>query len=302
MKSSLYFRLATALIVAAVLAVAMFTFQVRQNETVVLTRFGRPVRVQQEPGLFGKWPWPVETANRFDARLDFFEGRLSEALTRDRRNVIVPVYVAWRVADPLRFLESVGSPANARAKLDSLVTSAKNTVLGNYDYHQLVSTNRADVKLAAIESAIVALVAPQAQQSFGVAIATVGIKGLSLPEANTKFVFDRMRAERAQFAAKFRAEGRQAADEIRARTDAERTVLLAEARQFAEETRGAAEAEAAKIYAAAHAQDPELYRFLRELETLRQVTGTNTTLVLDGNAAPFHHLRGATGKEASGGR
>jgi len=302
MKSSLYFRVATALIVAAVLAVAMFTFQVRQNETVVLTRFGRPVRVQQEPGLFGKWPWPVETANRFDARLDFFEGRLSEALTRDRRNVIVPVYVAWRVADPLRFLESVGSPANARAKLDSLVTSAKNTVLGNYDYHQLVSTNRADVKLAAIESAIVALVAPQAQQSFGVAIATVGIKGLSLPEANTKFVFDRMRAERAQFAAKFRAEGRQAADEIRARTDAERTVLLAEARQFAEETRGAAEAEAAKIYAAAHAQDPELYRFLRELETLRQVTGTNTTLVLDGNAAPFHHLRGATGKEASGGR
>jgi len=302
MKSSLYFRVATALIVAAVLAVAMFTFQVRQNETVVLTRFGRPVRVQQEPGLFGKWPWPVETANRFDARLDFFEGRLSEALTRDRRNVIVPVYVAWRVADPLRFLESVGSPANARAKLDSLVTSAKNTVLGNYDYHQLVSTNRADVKLAAIESAIVALVAPQAQQSFGVAIATVVIKGLSLPEANTKFVFDRMRAERAQFAAKFRAEGRQAADEIRARTDAERTVLLAEARQFAEETRGAAEAEAAKIYAAAHAQDPELYRFLRELETLRQVTGTNTTLVLDGNAAPFHHLRGATGKEASGGR
>ncbi len=302
MKSSFLFRIVTAVVVAAGLAVAMFTFQVRENERVVLTRFGRPVRVQQEPGLFGKWPWPVETAHRFDARLEFFEARVAEALTRDRRNVIVPVYVAWRVADPLRFLESVGSAANARAKLDSLVTSAKNTVLGNYEYHQLVSTNRAAVKLDAIEEEIVALVAPQAQQSFGVAVATVGIKGLTLPEANTKFVFERMRSERAQFAAKFRAEGRQAADEIRARTDAERTVLLAEARQFAEETRGHAEAEAAKIYAAAHAQDPELYRFLRELETLRQVTGTNTTLVLDGNAAPFHHLRGTSGKEGGDGR
>jgi len=303
MKSSLVVRIVSAALVAVVLAVAMFSFQVRQGEHVVLTRFGRPVRVLSAPGLYGKWPWPVETVNRFDARLDFFETRLAEALTRDKRNVILPVFVAWRIEEPLRFLESLGSVPNARAKLDSLVLSAKNTALGQHDYSQLVSTNRADVKLDEIEDQITALVAPQARASFGVVIAQVGIKGLALPEANTKFVFERMRAERAQFAARYRAEGRQLADEIRARTDAERTVLLAEARQFAEETRGAAEAKAAKIYAEAHAAEPDFYRFLRELETLQKVVGTNTTLVLDAGAPPFHHLRVAPGmKEAQDGR
>ncbi|MEM7167633.1 MAG: protease modulator HflC [Planctomycetota bacterium] len=292
MKQRVLMRVTAVAVVVLILAAATFSYQVRQNEHVVLTRFGKPIRVLAEPGLYGKWPWPVEMVNRFDVRLDFFETRLAEALTRDKRNVIVPVFVTWRIADPLRFLESLGSVPNARAKIDSLVTSAKNTTLGNYDYHQLVSTNRDDVKLDEIEERIVTLVAAQAQEDFGVEIAQVGIKRLALPEANTEFVLTRMRAEREQFAAKFRAEGRQAADEIRARTDAERTVLLAEAQQFAEETRGQAEADAARIYATAHSQDPEFYRFLRELEALRNVVGDNTTLVLDGKTPPFHHLLG----------
>jgi len=268
----------------------MCSFQVRQNESVVLTRLGNPIRVLQDPGLYLKWPWPIENVNRYDARLDFFETRLAEALTRDKRNVIVPVFVSWKISDPKRFLESLGSTENARAKLDSLVTSAKNTALGRFDYDQLVSTNRENVKLDEIEEQILNLVVPQAQESFGVAIQQVGIKRLALPEANTEFVLERMRAERQQFAARFRADGRKEADEIRARTDAERTVLLAEARQFAEETRGKAEAEAARIYAAAHSKDPDFYRFLRELETLRKVVDEKTTLILDGKAPPFQHL------------
>ncbi|MEM8884051.1 MAG: protease modulator HflC [Planctomycetota bacterium] len=296
MSRTMWIRSAAVLAVAVVLILAMTTFQVRQNENVILTRFGKPVRVLVEPGLHGKWPWPIESVNRFDARLDFFEARLAEALTKDKRNVIVPVFVAWRIADPLRFLESVGSVPNARAKIDSLVTSAKNTALAAFDYGQLVSTNRDNVKLGEIEQQIVALVAPQARDSFGVAIAQVGIKRVALPEANTESVLKRMQAERSQFAAKYRAEGRQAADEIRARTDAERTVMLAKAQKFAEETRGKSEADAARIYAEAHAEDPEFYRFLRELEALRKVVDANTTLVLDGDAAPFRHLRGADGK------
>jgi len=290
MKSTLIIRVLVGVAALLLFAGVMCSFQVRQNEQVVLTRLGKPVRVLDAPGLYGKWPWPIENVNRYDARLDFFEARLAEALTRDKRNVIVPVFVSWRISDPLRFLESLGSTENARAKLDSLVTSAKNTALGRFDYHQLVSTNKSDVKLEEIEEQILKLVVPQAEESFGVEIRQVGIKRLALPEANTEFVLARMRAEREQFAAKFRADGRKEADEIRARTDAERTVVLAEARQFAEETRGKAEAEAAKIYAAAHSQDPDFYRFLRELETLRKVVDENTTLVLDGKAPPFQHL------------
>jgi membrane protease subunit HflC len=50
----------------------------------------------------------------------------------------------------------------------------------------------------------------------------------------------------------------------------------------------------ARIYSAAHQEQPDLYRFLRELETLKKVVNQNTTLVLDANAPPFDLLKAAT--------
>src|SRR6202045_2647782 len=239
----MFVRFIVSLLVLLVLFSFMLGFQVRQNEQVVLTRFGSPTRVIQKPGLYLKWPWPIEKVNRFDARLNFYEIRLSEALTKDKRNVIVPVFVAWRIVNPQRFLEAIGSTENAQAKLDSLVSSAKNTVLGSYDFGQLVSIKPEEVKLSEIEQKITGLSSGQAKDSFGIAIEQVGIERVTLPEVNTRFVFERMRAERTQFAERYRAEGKQEADAINAKTDAERTVLLAEARKSAEETRGKAEAE-----------------------------------------------------------
>jgi membrane protease subunit HflC len=286
-------RILIAAIVVTVLGCAMFSFQVASNESAVLTRFGSPVRTLNDPGLYFKWPWPVDTVHRYDQRLAFYDTRISEALTQDKRNVILPVLLAWRVADPLKFLQSLGTLAAAPTKLDSLATSARNALLGRYDFQELVSTDPAKLKLAELEQRLAETIRPQALAAFGIAIEQVGLKRIALPEANTLYVFERMKAERGQYAAKFRAEGRREAEELRAKTDAERTVLLAEAQKFAEETRGQAEADAARIYAEAHAQDPKFYTFLRELETLRKVTRENTTLILDTDTAPFNQLKPA---------
>ena len=130
----------------------MLGYIVRQNECVVITRFGKPINVISNPGLYGKLPWPIETINRVDTRLNFYEIRLSEALTKDRRNIIIPVFVAWKVDAPLKYLEAIGGIENAKSKLDSLVSSAKNTVLGTCDFKELVSSAaKSDVKLAEIE-------------------------------------------------------------------------------------------------------------------------------------------------------
>jgi membrane protease subunit HflC len=286
-------RVLIALVVVTVLGCAMFSFQVASNESAVLTRFGSPTRTLTDPGLYFKWPWPVDTVHRFDRRLAFYDTRLSEALTQDKRNVILPVFLAWRVEDPLKFLQALGTPAAVPAKLDSLATSARNALLGRYDFQELVSTDAAKLKLGELEQRLAETIRPQALSAFGLAIEQVGVKRIALPEANTLYVFERMKAERGQYAAKFRAEGRREAEELRAKTDAERTVLLAEAQKFAEETRGKAEADAARIYAEAHAQDPKFYIFLRELETLRKVTRENTTLILDTDTAPFNQLKPA---------
>ncbi|MEJ0000814.1 MAG: SPFH domain-containing protein [Verrucomicrobiota bacterium] len=93
---------------------------------------------------------------------------------------------------------------NARTKIESLVSSAKNTIVGTYDFKQLVSRHAdSDVKIPEIESKLTAMTAAQARDSFGITISQVGIERISLPEANTSFVFERMRAERSQFAERY---------------------------------------------------------------------------------------------------
>lgn len=291
MKAPFITRLIVVASVLAALISFLICFQVRQTEQAVVTSFGRPVRIITEPGLYFKLPWPLEAVTRVDVRLNFHEVRLSETLTRDKRNLIVPVFVAWKVADPLKFLEAMGSAENAENKLDSLVGSAENTILGNYDFKQLVSANPDDIRIPEIEEKLTGTVAAAAQNSFGIAIEQVGIERVTLPEANTLSVFERMRAERSQFAEQYLAEGRQEADAIKAKADTQKTVILADAQKQAEIRRGEAEADAAHIYSQAQDQSPDLYLLLRQVDTLKKTLSQNTTLVLDANAPPFDLLK-----------
>lgn len=297
-KRDLLFRLSVAAIVATILAFVMLSFQVRQDQMAVVTQFGRPVRVIKEPGLYAKYPWPVESARLFDRRLAVFESRPSEALTQDKRNVILFVYAAWQINDPLLFLQSVGGEENARQKLDALVTGAKNTVLGQYAFQNLASTNRAEIKLEEIEKRLTDIVSERAATAFGIDVRHVGICRLGLPESNTRFVFERMRAERAQIAEHYRSVGAKEADDIRARTDSEATVMVAEAERLAAETTAKAEAQAARLVAEAYHRDPDLYGFLRRLEALKKVGDVNTTLILDTATPPFDALRMPLGGRA----
>lgn len=291
MKIVLFCRLLLALVLLALVGYGSLCFQVAETEAGIVTRFGRPVRVVIEPGLGFKLPWPFESVVRSDARLQLLEGRVSEALTADKRNVILPFFVVWRIEDPLIWQRSTqGNLAGFRTNLDSVVTSARNAALGRYAFDQLISVRPEEVRLDELENEIANAVGALVRDSFGVRVQLIGLSQLSLPAANTPFMFDRMRAERAQFAAAFRAEGQREAEEIRTAADVEKTKLLAEARQYADQRAGEAEAEAARVTAEAYRRDPELFRFLRELEALRVVAGRNITLVTDDRTPPFHLL------------
>jgi membrane protease subunit HflC len=151
------------------------------------------------------------------------------------------------------------------------------------------------VDLPGIEADILAAVSAPARQQLGLAVQQIGIRRITLPENNTPAVFERMRAERAQFASRFRAEGRRRADEIRVEAEVEAGRMVAEARAYAEQRRGEAEAEAARIYREAHAANPAFYRFLRELETLRLTLDDRTVLLLETDSPVFRLLQ--PGKE-----
>lgn len=290
-RGTIVTRLLLAVLGVGALLGATSFFVVNENETVIVLRVGRPVRIIDQAGLQLRWPWPVESVTRVDRRLQYTDLRVSEALTSDKRNVVLHAYFAWRVENPPKYVTAVGQAEIASARLNSIITSAKNAVLGRTSYSDLVSLESGAGELAKFEKAVLAIAQPDARENLGVEVASIGIKQVSLPEANISSVFERMRAERKQYASKFRSEGKQMADELRAKTDAERAVTLAEARRYAEETRGKGEAEAARIFAATHGKDPEFYEFLRKLQSLRTVVDKNTTLVLDTDVPPFDVLK-----------
>ena len=266
-------------------------FIVRENEQVVVLRFGKPVRTLADAGWHWRAPFPIDRVQRLDTRLRQGELRLSEALTRDKRNVIVPMFYVWRIADAPRFLARVGPVEAAPEKLDALLTSARNAALGRAAFDELVSLQAAPDALAAFERGIADTARADADKNLGIELVDTGVLRFTLPQANTEAVFRRMRAERLQEAARHRAEGRAQAETLRAETDKEVAVLMADARRYAEETRGRAEADAARIYASAHGEDVAFYTFLRELQSLRTVVDRNTTLVLDTESAPFRLLK-----------
>lgn len=282
-----------SLILAAGLAVAASAcgFILSNTQTAIVLRFGKPVRIEENSGFYLRWPSPVETVVLVDRRLHHADIRLSETLTKDQRNVIVPVFFTWRVADALRFHTAVRDAENARGKLDALVTSARNSVLGRHVFADLIAGESGISPLSRLEKEMLDLAASDAREQLGLELLSTGISQIQLPEANTASVFRRMRAERKREATQYRAEGRAKATEMKAETDKEATGLIADARRQAEEIRGKAEAEASAIYAAAHGRDPQFYRFLREMQSLRSIADRNTTVILDTGIAPFEWLK-----------
>jgi modulator of FtsH protease HflC len=129
--------------------------------------------------------------------------------------------VVWRVGDPLAFTQAIGAASGVEGKLDGLLTNAAIATLGAHDLSALVSTNPSDLQVDQIESELLAATAPVALRSYGVVIEQIRLERLALPEANVASVFDQMRAERRQFAAKFQAEGDSEASRIRSEAELE---------------------------------------------------------------------------------
>jgi modulator of FtsH protease HflC len=263
---------------------------VREGESVLITRFGRPLRTASDSGLHWKLPWPIDRAVRLDMRRRVYETGHTEMLTRDKKNIIVRTFVVWRIGDTLAFVQAIGEQGGAEAKLDGLLTNAAIGTLGRHDLSALVSTTPEDLQVDQIESELLASAAPLAMNSYGVAIEQVRIERIALPEENVTAVFQQMRAERRQFSAKFQAEGEREASRIRSEADLEAAQIRAKGAEEEARIRGESAAQVAKIYADAHRIDPALYRFTRSLDSLGMLVGGNTSLILRTDSEPFSLL------------
>jgi membrane protease subunit HflC len=275
------------LALGAIVLVALSTvfFQVRTSEYAVVLRFGRPVQVIRSAGLRMKLPWPIDRVARFDRRLLVFDlpgpgEPARELLTSDKKNVEVSTYACWRIEDPLRFLQTVGTRAGAEAYLRDVVVSELGKQMGRHPLSALLSVDPEDLRGEQIAAEVDSACNAAAARECGVTVSDFRIKRINLPEQNRESVFERMRAERKQIATRYRSEGQQEATAIRADADRQKAEILAASRQQALEIQGRSEAEAARIYNQAYGRDRRFYRFLRTLSSYDKTLTDKATILL----------------------
>lgn len=282
-----------ALILAVVAGVGLLVasstlFTVHQTQQVLITQFGQPIRVITEPGLQVKIPF-IQSVIGFDRRLLDFEAPGEEVILGDQRRLIVDSFTRYSITDPLLFFQTVGATeAGIRARLNSIVTSALRRVLGNEPLLSVLSTDR-----TRIMNEIQRQVNEEARR-FGIQIVDVRIRRADLPEENTQAILSRMQSERERVAREARAEGAEVAQQVRARADRERTVLIAEAQASADILRGQGEQDAIRIFAEAFQRDPQFFQFWRTMQAYREAFGENgseTRLLLSPDSEFFRFFR-----------
>ncbi len=283
----------TAVIVAAFVAY-WSTYSVRFTEVAVVTTFGKAGEgsLRDQPGLYPKWPYPVQSVTKYDTRARFVQTRGETQLTADQRQIIVESFITWRVKNPLVFYQRFSSQGPesrdhfraAERTLESLLRSALAEVSG-FELKQLFDPTPGASKLAELENRIAQRLARpdpatgQQLADYGIETVMVGLNRVLLPQETTKQVFDRMKAARETIAATAESQGAALAKTITNEAESDSARILAFASRRAEEIRVAGDREAAK-YIQAYNDSPELAVFLKTMDFMRRGFGKRSTIVV----------------------
>jgi len=277
-------KFSIGVIVLVALFVLSTIIMVDETEQIVILQFGKPIRTIKDPGLNWKFPAPFQTSNSFEKRLLEYDVPPEEILSKDKKSLIIDNYVRWRIVDPLLFLQTVKAIPTAKTRLDDIVYSELRQELGTHDMVEIITENRALVMEKVTKAS------NEETSKYGIEVIDVRIRRVDLPQENEASIYARMEAERKRQANKFRSEGEEEAQKIRAATDRDKTVILAEAYKKSQQIRGEGEAKALDIYAASYSKDSDFYEFTRTLETYEKVIDKKTTLVLPGDSKLFKGL------------
>ena len=259
-------------------------FIVDETQQVVILQLGKPVNIITEPGFNFKLPFPFQEKIVFDDRLLEYDSPPEAILSKDKKSLIVDNYVRWKIVDPLQFLKTVQAIPTAKSRMDDIVYSELRRELGTHDMVEIITQNREEIM------DVVTKASNEATLSYGISVIDVRIRRVDLPAENEESIYARMEAERKRQANKFRSEGSEEAQKIRAATDRDKTIILADAYKEAERIRGEGDAEAVQIYARSYSSDPKFYEFVRTLDAYKKVVDDKTTLVLPSDSKLFKLL------------
>lgn len=273
-------RIAIGLGVVALAALALTVVTpVPADRAALVLRFGRPVRVinawratGDDAGLAFRWPI-AERVVWLDRRLMTAALDNTRVTTGDGQPLVVDAYATWRVTDPVRFYQALGTPGQASP--DHVADELRN-ILASVVRQQLGRITMADVTalqrgqgLAPIRDAF-----DRELAGYGAHVTDFGLSRLALPDgAPLDAAYARMSAGAEAQAQDTAAQGHRNARLIRAE----------------------AEARAIQIYATSFTKDAEFYDFYRAMQSYDATfaqKGSRTAIVLSPDNAYLKQFRG----------
>jgi membrane protease subunit HflC len=263
---------AVILLVALILGYSSL-FTVYQTHQALVVRLGEPIRPITTPGLHFKAPL-IDSVITIDKRILDLEAPAQEVIASDQKRLVVDAFARYRITDPLRFYQTLGSIAGANSQLAILLNSGLRRVLGEKTMTDVVRDERSLLMTRVLEQL------NRESQVYGINVVDVRIRRADLPDQNSQAVYQRMQTERQREAAEFRAQGNQRSQEIRSRADRDVTVLIAEATSKAEQTRGEGDGERNRIFAEAFGRDTDFFSFYRSMQAYEAGLRHNDTRML----------------------
>ena len=285
MRQNLGIALVATVVVLIVLSLSLFVVDQRQNAMVF--RFGEIVSIKTQPGLFFKLP-VIDNVRFYDVRILTIDSAEPERfLTSEKKNVLVDLFVKWRIADVERYYISVGGDeGRAQTRLLQTINDGLRAEFGNRTVHDVVSGERDKIMDLMREKA------NEDAQRIGVEVLDVRLKRVDLPQEVSESVYGRMKAERTRVANELRSTGAAESEKIRADADKQREVIIAEAYRDAQRIKGEGDGKATAIYSRAYEANPEFYAFYRSLEAYKQsFKNKGDVLVLEPNSEFFKYLK-----------
>lgn len=298
------------------IAFQLCTFQVNENESASILRFGKIVSVYVKTpkeadevqasliaenqnlkdisvhyGAGLKFRLPIiDSVKKYSNMLLTYDTSPRQVITSDKKKLIFDNNAQWKISNPALFEITMGRVEEAQKRLDDILYSMMNEKVGKIQSNTLI-TDKAEVEKMQDD---LATQISDVMKAYGILVYDIRVKRTDLPEENYESVYKRMITERARIAAQFRSEGEEEALKVRSNTDKQIMILISEANKQSEILKGEGDAQAAKIYNDAYGKDPEFYEFYNTLEAYKLTLGNNTKLVIPSDSPFAKYLFGAT--------
>lgn len=278
---------AAAAIGALMIVAGSSLYVVNQAEQALVLRLGAHRATIKDPGLHFKVPF-IEDVVRYDLRLLPLDPPAEEIILGDSKRIVVDTFARYRIEDPLKFYQTLKNETNARAQMSQVVSSAMRRVMGQVMLPSILSEERVRIMEDILREV------SERSANYGISVVDVRVRRADLPEETSQSIYDRMKSERERQAKELRAQGFEWGQQIRARADREKTVILAEAERQANILRSQGDTESSRIFNDAYNRSAQFYKFWRSLEAYRQSLSTDTSVVLSPDSKFLETFNGSS--------